>query len=1201
METSQREGILSFSCVCWTPYSLKAIPCKFTPPLAQTLRPHLPTLSCVPTDPALLPTMAKSGEVPPRASPASTSDPHIIKVTVKTPKDKEEFAVQDTCTIQQLKKEISQHFKAHPDQLVLIFAGKILKDPDSLVQCGIHDGLTIHLVIKMQKRGGGPECLAPGQLAPSPPPPPSPPPVPVHPGGAHSFTLGVLKGLSGMGLTSGSFPDLQSQLWHHISVPELVAQIIDDPFIQGLLSNTGLVHQLVHDNPYMQQLIQHNPEIGHILNNPEIIRQTLELLRNPAMMQEMMRSQDRALSYLESIPGGYNALRTMYTDVMDPMLNAVQEQFGGNPFAAAAATSSTNSSGCSQPSRTENCDPLPNPWASQYGITAGGWEWQHGGQDSRHVTLRSNSQEGSPGFPSIGLAGYLQQVPDTPQGLGAYLQRPPSLLGLDQEPGPTTLSGGHVSPTVPPAQQSGTRQSLHKEPLAVKAKSTCPAFLRPSTTSRSNRDKEENVSVGPKGHSTNMPNLVSGLTATSGDGFMTSSPAPLAGAPQAPEPAWLATPTYVRPPRPVTLDTSSRGALRFQEEMQSQLPLLVHLQAAMANPRALQALLQIENGLQTLATEAPRLLLWFIPSLGVLGIPSVIAEAEMGTFPLNHPTSVANPEEPPEIAARTVSLVEAWLGMERAREEAGDSRLVAGRESPRIITVIAKTPQERQEFTLAENCSIREFKEQISKRLNCDVNRLVLIFTGKILRDQDTLNQRGVLDGTTVYLVVRNRFPGFTCSCHTTATPASSNQPLPGSNSPGSSDSTGAAGLLARLGRIAQCSPDLADFLGHLTQLLMAVPEAMVQFLDDPSTQGLLGETPSSTDPSPGTGPGRLVAQPQTAPPAQAAETVPEALRSPALLRELLMLRADERGQGALKAVPGGDNALRQVYADIQQLMLTVPASAHCAKGPASLSGSSSSSPSVGPLRLGNTWPGVQGQVLGASTQPTSPYSSGMPNLCMGLGPGSQDVSPTMGKGSLPGPSIPSASTLRNALHVLHQNPTLLHQLTAGSPLRPRLPLLPILTNPRALQAWLQIEQGLQTLSVEIPGLEPCLRGSGRPHGSHGGGVAGRSNSRVSSQQPTLAVLQLLQALAHANPNTLQTPPPPLLPPPPAEGRFQQELDQLKAMGFSNHDANMQALIATSGDIHAAIERLLGPLRPSTLTATLGSLDRERERERKRK
>ncbi|XP_074073519.1 ubiquilin-3 isoform X2 [Macrotis lagotis] len=601
--------------------------------------------------------MAKSGEVPSQASSASTMDPHIIKVTVKTPKAKEEFAVQDTCTIQQLKKEISQHFKAHPDQLVLIFAGKILKDPDSLVECGIRDGLTVHLVIKMQRRGIGPECLAPCQPAPSPPPPPpqSPQsPVPVHPDGVYPFSLGVLTEQNGLGQTSGSFPNLQSQLlWQHISIPELVAQVIDDPFIQGLLSNTGLVRHLVLDNSYMQQLIQHNPEIGHILNNPEIMHQTLEFLRNPAMMQEMMRSQDRALSNLESIPGGYNALRTMYTDVLDPMLNAVQEHFGGNPFAA--ATSSTTSSGCSQPSRIENCDPLPNPWASQYGITVGRWERRHGGHNSRHVPLSLNSQEGSPGFPRIGLAGYLQQVPDPPQGLGAYLQGPASPLGLCQQPGPMPLSGSHVPPTVPPAQQPGIRQSLPKEPLAVKAKTTCPAFLRPHTTNSSSRgsEKAEDDSVGPKSHTTNMPNLVSGLTATRGDNFMTSSPSPITGAPQAPESAWFTTPASVRSPRPVTLSISSQGGPQFQEEMQGQLPLLIHLQTAMANPRALQALLQIEHGLQTLATEAPRLLLWFTPSLGTQGNPSVTAEVETGTYPLNNRTSVAIPEEPSAPVAQT--------------------------------------------------------------------------------------------------------------------------------------------------------------------------------------------------------------------------------------------------------------------------------------------------------------------------------------------------------------------------------------------------------------------------------------------------------------------------------------------------------------------------------------------------------------------
>ena len=48
-----------------------------------------------------------------------------------------------------------------------------------------------------------------------------------------------------------------------------------------------------------------NPELSHMLNNPEILRQTMEIARNPAMMQELMRNQDRAMSNLESIPGEY--------------------------------------------------------------------------------------------------------------------------------------------------------------------------------------------------------------------------------------------------------------------------------------------------------------------------------------------------------------------------------------------------------------------------------------------------------------------------------------------------------------------------------------------------------------------------------------------------------------------------------------------------------------------------------------------------------------------------------------------------------------------------------------------------------------------------------------------------------------------------------------------------------------------------------
>lgn len=85
----------------------------------------------------------------------------------------------------------------------------------------------------------------------------------------------------------------------------------------------------------------------------------MELARNPSMLQELMRSHDRALSNLESIPGGYSALRRMYRDIQEPMLAAATN--GRNPFAALVENSSNQDLQNPQQGQ-ENRDPLPNPW-----------------------------------------------------------------------------------------------------------------------------------------------------------------------------------------------------------------------------------------------------------------------------------------------------------------------------------------------------------------------------------------------------------------------------------------------------------------------------------------------------------------------------------------------------------------------------------------------------------------------------------------------------------------------------------------------------------------------------------------------------------------------------------------------------------------------------------------------------------------------
>lgn len=46
----------------------------------------------------------------------------------------------------------------------------------------------------------------------------------------------------------------------------------------------------------------------------------------------------------------------------------------------------------------------------------------------------------------------------------------------------------------------------------------------------------------------------------------------------------------------------------------------------------------------------------------------------------------------------------------------------------------------------------------------------------------------------------------------------------------------------------------------------------------------------------------------------------------------------------------------------------------------------------------------------------------------------------------------------------------------------------------------------------------------------------------------------------------------------PPEERYATQLTQLQEMGFIDTVENIQALVATAGNVHAAVERLLGNL-----------------------
>lgn len=246
----------------------------------------------------------------------------------------------------QFKKQVAEAFEAEPEQLCLIFAGKILKESDTLKTHNIKDGLTVHLVIKAPPR----EDAEGTRRAPAD--------ISATPFGLNQ--LGGLAGLESLGVGPGTFMDLQSRMQSELmGNPDLMRTVLDNPLVQQMMNNPETMRSLITSNPQMQELMQRNPEISHMLNNPELLRQTMELARNPAMLQELMRSHDRAISNLESVPGGYSALQRIYRDIQEPILNATSSS---NLY----ATPGTGGGGTGENPQQgrENNAALPNPWGS---------------------------------------------------------------------------------------------------------------------------------------------------------------------------------------------------------------------------------------------------------------------------------------------------------------------------------------------------------------------------------------------------------------------------------------------------------------------------------------------------------------------------------------------------------------------------------------------------------------------------------------------------------------------------------------------------------------------------------------------------------------------------------------------------------------------------------------------------------------------
>ncbi|XP_073122187.1 ubiquitin domain-containing protein DSK2b-like [Henckelia pumila] len=327
------------------------------------------------------------------------------------------FSVRTTLqsTVGEFKALLAQNCDVPAEQQRLIYKGRILKDDQTLLTYGLQADHTVHMV------RGFASSAAPNSAAPAasgstnsttgvtPAPSSGSPGIPDA--GASLFPgldLGTLGGSGVSRLFGTGVPDFEQVQQQLTQNPNMMREMINSPAIQSLMNNPEIMRSLIMSNPQMREIIDRNPELAHILNDPGVLRQTLEAARNPELMREMMRNTDRAMSNIESSPEGFNMLRRMYENVQEPFLNATtmgagaNTDVGSNPFAAllqnqdASQTREESNSANSGPematgTAVPNTNPLPNPWSNS-------------GSSQTNNATRTNSTDDArlPSIPGLG-------------------------------------------------------------------------------------------------------------------------------------------------------------------------------------------------------------------------------------------------------------------------------------------------------------------------------------------------------------------------------------------------------------------------------------------------------------------------------------------------------------------------------------------------------------------------------------------------------------------------------------------------------------------------------------------------------------------------------------------------------------------------------------------------------------------------------
>lgn len=244
----------------------------------------------------------------------------------------------------------------------LIYKGRIMsEDTKTLADYGLQgENQTIHLV-KGAAVAGSTSGNAPASSSSTsvPTPPPG-----TNTDNSNPFMM--MQNMMGQNNQNSLFPNMAQMQQQLQQNPEMLSNLMNSPMMQSLMSNPDVIRNMMMGNPEMQRVMEQNPQLRAIMDDPEMMRRSMEMMRDPSAMQNMMRNQELAMSQIENLPGGFNALRRMYEDVQEPMMDAMSGMGSGS---STMNNSSSEGSGSSANAGAGGAA-MPNPWGSPSTTTA---------------------------------------------------------------------------------------------------------------------------------------------------------------------------------------------------------------------------------------------------------------------------------------------------------------------------------------------------------------------------------------------------------------------------------------------------------------------------------------------------------------------------------------------------------------------------------------------------------------------------------------------------------------------------------------------------------------------------------------------------------------------------------------------------------------------------------------------------------------